>query len=305
MKWRAILACLLWGSAFAGAKIGFQYAEPIFLSGMRFTLAGMLLIPVMLINRIDLRKELKNWRFMLLFAFIQTFLQYGLFFMGLNRVPAAISSIIVGAGPLFIAVMAHLTLKNDRMTPRKISAILLGLSGIVFISASKGGMDADNSSFYTGVGLLVLSNIIGSFTNIMVVKKKGAKISPVALTSFANFTGGIMLLITSFIVEKPEIKIYPTEFYGALLWLSFISAASFSLWYGELQKPGVKVSELNMLKFIIPVTGSILSWILIAGEQPSVTTVTGIFIITMALLLQQIPEGSMRNLFRRKKTIKT
>ena len=144
MKWKAILACLLWGSAFAGAKIGFQYAEPIFLSGMRFTLAGMLLIPIMLINRIDLRKEIKNWRFMLLFAFIQTFLQYGLFFMGLDKVPGAISSIIVGAGPLFVAVMAHLTLKNDKMTPRKIFAIFMGVLGIVLISTSTGGMNIDN-----------------------------------------------------------------------------------------------------------------------------------------------------------------
>ena len=189
------------------------------------------------------------------------------------------------------------------MNPRKISAILLGLSGIVFISTSKGEMNADNTSFYTGVGLLILSNIIGSFTNIMVVKKKGDKISPVALTSFANFTGGIMLLIISFIIEKPEIKIYPAEFYGAHSWLSFITAASFSLWYGALQKPVVKVSELNMLEFIIPVTGSILSWILIAGEQPSTTTITGIFIITLALLLQQMPEGKIGNLFRMIKTL--
>lgn len=35
MKTRAILACLLWGSAFVGAKIGFEYASPIYLSGLR------------------------------------------------------------------------------------------------------------------------------------------------------------------------------------------------------------------------------------------------------------------------------
>ena len=115
----------------------------------------------------------------------------------------------------------------------------------------------------------------------------------------------IMLLIVSFIVDEPEVKFYPIEFYGALLWLSCISAASFSLWYGELQKPGVKVSELNMLKFIIPITGSILSWILIEGEYPTTVTVTGILIITFALLLQQMPEGSIRNFFRAIKISKT
>ena len=42
----AIFACLLWGSAFAGAKIGFEYTTPLHLSGMRFMLAGLLLIPI-------------------------------------------------------------------------------------------------------------------------------------------------------------------------------------------------------------------------------------------------------------------
>src|SRR5690554_202128 len=116
MNVKAILACLLWGSAFAGAKIAFQYVDPIFLSGLRFTLAGMLLMPFIFLYKLDLRNALKHWRFMLLFAFVQTFLQYGLFFMGLSRVPAATSSIIIGAGPLFVAIMAHVVLKNDKMT---------------------------------------------------------------------------------------------------------------------------------------------------------------------------------------------
>ncbi len=291
MKFRAILACILWGSAFAGAKIGFQYADPIYLSGMRFTLAGLLLIPVMIVKKVHFFDALKHWRFMLLFAFIQTFLQYGLFFMGLNKVPGAISAIIIGAGPLFVAIMAHFTLQDDKMSLRKIVAIVLGISGIVFISLSQGEISSNNPSFYAGVGLLVLSNIIGSYTNIMVVKKKSYNISPFVLTSFANFTGGIMLLIASFIIEKPEIKVYPPEFYGALLWLALIPAVSFSLWYGLLQRPGVKVSELNMWKFVVPVTGCILSWLLLPGESPTVTSVMGIIIITFALQLQQLPSN--------------
>ncbi len=296
MKWKAVLACILWGSAFAGAKIGFRYADPIWLSGLRFTLAGLLLVPVMVAGRVDLKGALKHWRFMLFFAFVQTFMQYGLFFMGLSKVPGAISSIIIGAGPLFVAIMAHVALKNDKMTGRRIAGIILGLSGIAFISLAKGNMSAGNPSFYAGVGLLVLSNIIGSFTNIMVVKKKEYNISPVALTAFANFTGGIMLLIMAFVVEKPRIGVYPVEFYGVLLWLALISAVSFSLWYGELQRPGVKVSELNMLKFLIPVTGSILSWLLIPGEKPDLPTVTGIVIISLALWLQQMPRRKGREI---------
>ena len=298
MKLRAILACLLWGSAFAGAKIGFQYADPILLSGMRFTLAGLLLVPVMIAQKADFLGALKHWRFMLVFALLQTFLQYGLFFLGLDKVPGSTSALIIGAGPLFVAIMAHLTLQNDKMTLRKTLAIILGLSGMVFISLAKGfELTAANPSFWLGVVLLISSNLVGSYTNIMVVKKKEYNISPVVLTSFANFTGGIMLFLTSLIVEKPQIGPFPTEFYFALLWLAIIPAASFSLWYGLLQKPGVKVSELNMWKFLVPVAGCVLSWMLLPGEQPDIPSVIGIVVITLALQLVQMPE----RYFKRKK----
>lgn len=299
MRTKAILACLLWGSAFAGAKIGFQYADPIYLSGLRFTLAGILLMPVMWLKGVRLAPALRHWRFMLLFAFMQTYLQYGLFFLGLDKVPGATAAIIIGGGPLFVAIMAHFSLPNDKMTLRKIIAIFLGLSGVVFISLAKGQFMSDNPGFYLGIGLLLLSNLVGGYTNIMVVKKKQYNISPIALTSFANFTGGLMLLLTSLVIEKPEIKWYPAEFYMALLWLAFIPAAGFSLWYSLLQRPEVKVSELNMWKFVVPVSGCILSWLLLPEEKPDVPSVIGIIIITLALQILQFPEHTFKRIFKR------
>lgn len=290
----AIIACLLWGSAFAVAKTAFEYVPPVLLSGMRFTLAGLLLIPVMAAMKVDLRGALKHWPFMLLFAFMQTFMQYGLFFMGLNKVPAATSAIIIGAGPLFVAIMAHLTLKDDKMTLRKALSIILGISGVVFISLTKGELAANRPQFWLGVALLVTSNLVGSYTNIMVVKKREYNISPIALTSFANFTGGLLLILTSFLFEKPDVGPLPGMVYGQLLWLALIPAAGFSIWYTLLQKPGVKVSELNMWKFVVPVSGVLLSWIIVRGERPDVISVLGILVITASLLLLQLPERYFR-----------
>lgn len=284
----AVLACVLWGSAFAGAKIGFEYMEPVRLSGFRFTLAGMLLWPLLAYQKVNIRQHLKHWKFMAFFAFLQTFLQYGLFFMGLNKVPAATAAVIVGAGPLFIAVMAHFTMHNDKLTLRKIVAIALGLAGVLFISLTKGEMSGSGPAFFSGIALLILSNTIGASTNILVAKHKG-DISPVALTSFANFTGGLLLILVSLFTETSKGNGYPPEFWGVLLWLAFIPAAGFSIWYTILKMPGVKVSELNMWKFIIPVTGCVLSWLFLPGETPDMPSIIGILAISSALILLQLP----------------
>ncbi|MBO7316359.1 MAG: EamA family transporter, partial [Paludibacteraceae bacterium] len=241
VKVPTILACILWGSAFAAAKIGFEYMEPMRLSGVRFTLAGLMLFPILFFKKISLKETFIHWKFILFFAFLQSFLQYGLFFMGLNKVPAATSAVIVGAGPLFIAIMAHLFMKNDQITPRKILSILLGLSGVIFISVTKGDFNGSGKEFYIGIALLIVSNIIGGSTNIFVAKYKG-NINPIALTAFANLFGGLLLFVCSLFAEENKNMGYPTNFWLALIWLAFIPAAGFSIWYTQLQKPNVKVS---------------------------------------------------------------
>ncbi len=284
-----LIACFLWGSAFAGAKIGFEYTTPIHLSGLRFTLAGVLLIPLLIYQKVDWRANLKEWKYMLKFGFIQTFLQYGLFFVGLNMVPASLSAIIIGGGPLFIAIMAHFTLPDDKLNKRKITAILLGITGILFVSLNKDSNVASyNSVFYLGIIILIASNLVGSSTNIIVAKNR-SRVNPIFLTSFANFTGGIGLYILSIFTEDWYIKEYTPEFYIALIWLAIIPAGAFSIWYTLLKKPEIKVSELNIWKFLTPVSGVILSWILLPNEHPTWTSCIGIIVISTALITLQWP----------------
>ncbi len=288
----AVLCCAIWGSAFAFAKIGFEYMPPIRLSAFRFMLAGLLLLPVMLALKFDWRTLKGNMGFVMLFAFVQTFCQYGLFYFGLNLAPAAISSIIIGAGPFFIAILAHLLLPNDKITPRKLISIIFGLSGVAFISLKNGVSLTEYPQFYLGVLILLLSNIIGSYSNIMVVKYKN-KISNVALIALSCFIGGVWLYILSLFAEPEGAKGilgYPPQFYMSLLWLSMIPAVGFTIWYYLLQLPTTVVSELNMWKFTVPVFGVALSWILLSNESPDIFSIIGIVVISLSIISLQLKQ---------------
>jgi drug/metabolite transporter (DMT)-like permease len=45
----AIIACLLWSTAYAGIKIGLQYDTPFHFAGVRFIISGMIIITASLI----------------------------------------------------------------------------------------------------------------------------------------------------------------------------------------------------------------------------------------------------------------
>jgi len=71
---------LLWSTAFAGVKIGLEYATPLQFAGTRFFIAGLLVFPLAYrFNPRYFRIVSDNLKLILLFAFLQTFLQYTMF----------------------------------------------------------------------------------------------------------------------------------------------------------------------------------------------------------------------------------
>ena len=207
---------------------------------------------------------------------------YGCYYMGISRVPASIAAIVMGTGPLFSAMTAHLLLHDDKMSLKKIVSLFLGFIGIAIISSRKDPGTAAGASELTGIVLLLIASILESLANV-IVKKHPTE--PLPLTSMQLFLGGLLLTVTSFITETPTTHTYPPIFYISLAWLSFVSAAGFSIWFSIIQKKEIKVSELNLLKFLIPVIGATLSWLLLANEQPDIKSLAGMLLIASSVLV--------------------
>lgn len=280
----AIIACLLWSSAFVGVKIGLQYHSPLQFAGIRFFLAGLMLLPV-IHNFKRIRKEVsENFAFVILIAFLQVVLQYSLFYLGINLVPASISAMIVGSSPLFVAMVAHFTIANDRINWLKTGSILLGITGVAIITLGRKSLPAGAEIALLGVVFLLLNNLVSGITNVVVASKKQS-ISPLVLTSSSLFFGGLFLLVISLPFEGLPQKAFPPEYFVALAWLSFLSSAAISIWNTLLRRQSVKVSELNIWKFLIPVSGAILSWIILPNESPDVISVSGMILIGLSLVI--------------------
>jgi drug/metabolite transporter (DMT)-like permease len=280
----AIIACLLWSSAFAVIKIGLQYTTPLQFAGIRFTLAGLMVMPLVGSFPLALGYIRNNFRLILLIAFLQTFVQYTLLYSGLNLIPGALGAIIIGSGPLFISLTAHFLIPDDRLTLPKLGIIFMGIIGIGLVSISNASDHLTGNLILTGILLLFLTNINAGFTNV-IIARDARHIPPLILSSSALIMGGIMLFLISIPVEGLNFRNPPAAYYLSLLWLSCLSATALSIWFLLLQRKNVKVSDLNIWKFIIPVFGAILSWILVPDESPNLVSVSGITITAVALIL--------------------
>lgn len=280
----AIIACLLWSTAYASIKIGLKYDTPFHFAGIRFIIAGIMILPFTVKPAVYIKMVIENWKVVAWVAFLQTFVNYSLFYHGLNLVPGALGAVIVGSQPLVTAVVAAIMHKDDKLNRKKIYTIIFGISGVLLISAGRQALKMGSAIELLGVFMILVANI-GTATSNVIVSLKSKNLNPFVLSSSSLFLGGVLLYLLSIPFESPPVGPLPMEYWLILLWLCFMAAAAFSIWFKLLQRPGVKVSELNLWKFIIPVVGAILSWLLIPGENPEWLTISGMIIITASLIM--------------------
>ncbi len=280
----AIIACLLWSTAYAGIKIGLQYDKPFHFAGVRFIISGLMILPFTIRPSAYIMMMKDHWKLIAWVTFLQTLVNYSLFYHGLNLVPGALGAVIVGSQPLVTAVVAAIMHGEDNLTRKKIVTIIFGISGVILISAGRQAFKLGTAVELLGVLMILVANIATATSNVLIsLRSKG--MNPFVLSSASLFMGGVILYIVSIPIEGSPQGPLPLEYWLILFWLSFMAAFAFSLWFKLLQRPGVKVSELNLWKFIIPVVGAILSWLLVPEENPEWLTVSGMVIITASLIM--------------------
>ncbi len=278
----AIIACLFWASAFAFVKIGLRYTTPLTLAGLRFLLAGVLLLACCGKPRRTLTLVRENWRVVSVICLFQTLLQYAFFFWGMTLVRGAQAAIITGCSPLLAAVLAHALLPNDRLSLRRFLSLGAGLAGVITLSLASHPWSATGLRELGGMLLLLLSQAAGVGGDITYARAKGQGLPPVLVNGVQMGAGGLLLFGLALLLEgAPHLHAQPL-FLFALLWLAIISAVGFSLWFYLLNR--VKVSALNVWKFLIPVFGAALSWLLLPGESPDLLSILGMLLIAGSIV---------------------
>jgi drug/metabolite transporter (DMT)-like permease len=279
----AITACLLWSTAFVGVKTGLRYSTPLNFAGMRFMISGLMILAFTGGFRSYIREFRAHTGFILKVSFFQTFLIYALFYIGLSMAPASIAAMINGSSPLFVAILAHFLVRGEQFNPKKLGIILLGLAGVALIVLSRGKTQPGGNKEFLGVILLIFANLSGSYGNILVSNSE-RPINPLILTGLQIFIGGFALFTVSMPVEGFHLPDGPLQFWLLLFYLGFLSAAAFSIWFTLLSRPGVKVSALNIWKFLIPLIGALLGWMLLPSEKPELLPLLGMMLICIALV---------------------
>jgi len=281
------ISCFLWGSAFPSLKISYKlleisnsyYANKLLFAGYRFFIASIFIFIFLLFNRENLRINNTEAKNLIYLGLLQTSFQYFFFYIGLSNSTGIKGSIIGATGTFFAVILSHFYYHNDKLSLNKIIGLIIGFCGVLLINLSKGNLDL--SITLTGEIFLVLAALFSSLSSIIAKNLSGA-INPIKVTAYQMFFGSIVLLIfSSFKVGLFSLNFTKTTIL-LLLYLSFLSATAFALWYQLLKHN--PVSKISIYKFQIPIFGTILSALFLKSESISFNVVISLIFVSLGII---------------------
>lgn len=262
----ALVCCLLWGSAIPTIKTAYAImgvqssdaATQVLFAGCRFTIAGIMVILFACIREKKLLLPDANvLKYAPILCLAQTAGQYFFFYIGVANSSGVSGAIITGIGNFIAIIFSCLILRLEKMTSRKAIGCLLGFAGIVIINLFGG---AELGGFHlTGQGFLLLSQIMYATSSVM-ISIFSKKVSPVVLSGYQFFIGGILLCAIG-IGMGGKMSGMNMAAGMILLYLAFLSAVAYTLW--SILLAHNPVSSVTIWGFINPLASVILSAVIL------------------------------------------
>ena len=276
--------CFVWGSTWLAIKVGLGSLPPITFAGIRFVIASCLLASYAIAKRVKFPKDANSWRVMLFLSLSQIAVPYALAFWGEQYMTAGLTSLLFATLPFFVAVLAHFMIPGERVTTRKVSAMLLCFIGVAVIFSRE--LMLTVNSFWGGIAVVASAGIAGCAN--VVGKKYSQSINSTVNVVVQMGVGSILLVTAGLLLEHGVPLNFDYTSIFAIVYLAVLgSTFAFVALYWLFTR--MEVTRISLFTFITPIVAVLLGW-LILGESVDVNVaIGGSLILVGVVLLSRAP----------------
>jgi drug/metabolite transporter (DMT)-like permease len=243
--------------------------EPLTLAVWRCGIAAVILLIYVKSRSIKLPHP-RRWPDFMAVGLFQTTLLFGFMLLGMKRITAGKTSVLLYTMPVWTILLVHFYLK-EKINTRQWAGVLLGSAGILSIL----GWDIiskQNLYIFLGEILIIIAAISWAVSNIW-VKKRMAGEDIYRLSALQLSFGTIGLLIIAIPthgvlnVEWTLNSVYILLFTGLIA-----SAVDFTIWFYLIKKLDINITTFSSM--LVPVFGLFFDWLML-GNGLDWGTVTG------------------------------
>ncbi len=286
-----VMLFAVWSSVFSVGKIAMQYCPPLFLTGSRMVLAGLILYLFMAAFK---RSAFKLNRLQLIslvvLAFFSIYLTNALEFWGLQYLSAAKTCFIYSLSPFFSALFSYLHFK-EKMNRNKWIGMAIGFVGFIPVLMHQTGSEElfNAFSFLSWPTLAIMGAVLSSVYGWVLLRfiVKDQAISPLMANGTSMLIGGLLAFGHSSLVENwaptPIAAHHVTPFLQWTLLITLVYNLLCYNVYGVLLKR-FTATFLSFIGLLSPIFASISGWLFL-GEPLSWTILLSTGIVSIGLLI--------------------
>ncbi|MFC1842261.1 DMT family transporter [Candidatus Dependentiae bacterium] len=258
-----ILLYALFASSFSMGKVLLRYTTPIFLTGIRMLIGGLILLAYQYLSpRQNFYFKKKHiWLFLQIVLF-GVYFNYILRFWALQSLPSSKTAFLYNLAPFMSAIYSYYFFK-ERMTRGKIAGLAIGFLGMIpiLLTSSSTEKSIGEMFFISLPELAVIASVALHAYSWVVMRKlvRDKNYSPTLVNGITMAAGGFMALLTSFAYGNifPVTKILP--FSGWLAAVIIISNIICFNLYGSLLKK-YSATFLSFAGFLAPLFAALYGW---------------------------------------------
>ncbi|MEP7074312.1 MAG: EamA family transporter [Acidobacteriota bacterium] len=271
-----LILCLIWGTTWLFIKVGLEDLPPIGFAAARFLLASVIIFVIIKVQQIPLPKTAKEWRFLALTGILQFAINYSMVFWSEVHITSGLAAVLQATITVFGLILAWFFLPNERITPQKIIAVVIGIIGVTVIFIDQ--LRVENWMAFLGCVGIVVGAYAAAQASIL-VKAKGGRMHPASLVFGQMICGLPFIIIYSLMAEGSPLNFHWTwKAVVCVLYLTLLGTiAAFWLYYWLLSK--IESTKAMMISLVTPLIAVIVGGIVLGETIPPQTGVGGMLII--------------------------
>lgn len=278
--WLLFLA-LLWGPSFLFIKVAVQEIPPLMLVLCRVSIAAILLYFVLLVQKRKLPRPGIIWKHFAVVGLFANVFPFFLFSWGEMFIDSAVASILNGTTPLFTLLIAHFSIRDDKMSTIKVVGTLIGFCGLILLVSPslQGSIQAKTW------GLIAVTVAACSYGIALVYARlKLVGLPPLVAPTAQLIMACLFMLPLTLIFEQPfNISLPSLSAMGALLALSILGTAiAFVVYYRILEH--TSATFLSTVTYLVPILGIVLG-VVVLDEKLQWQTYAGCVLILFGVMI--------------------
>jgi drug/metabolite transporter (DMT)-like permease len=274
----------VWGSGFIATKSGLQYAAPFTFLTLRFCLAIVCLLPVLLWLRPIWPNTKRAWGHVIVAGLLMHAIHLsGSHYGQYEGLAAGVVAIILAAQPLLTAMIAALVLK-EAASGRQWLGIGIGLIGVLLVVWHKLDIHAMNGKSLMAVFVALIALTVGTL-----YQRRFLPDTDLWSAAFIQFVASLLLLAPlAIIVESAKVE-WAWQLFAAMLFLVVLASILGVSALHILMRHG-QATRVSSILYLPPIVAVAAEW-LVYRIIPTPLTFVGMVIVCAGVWLAQATDN--------------